>query len=632
VFIASESIKRSFFRLKEKEVNAKVGMERTTSLFRFLAFDMLCRIENENELDFSPDSALRKDLIGCYKKIAMDPETGYEVCNLGQILKKPRGPESRIGNDFLTAQLKDANSAKNSRSYPSRPAPLLTLGLGASYWNISRAPDWPENFLRFLEDRVSATPCTDLIIFLARAIDFPQDLKSIEEAADFALSNMFSMDLTNWLKQRIIDENGPEGLLLSWQPTPVSFLELDDTASSYSINDSDEELSLICRSFVQDANLAGLLFSLDLSTRYAASLLCKRFLILSGLAGSGKTKLAQAFSRWISNDASAESGLALVAVGADWVGNDSVLGYPYGLDESSYVTKPAIDLLLRALERPQLPHFLILDEMNLSHVERYFADILSAIESGEPLCLYRGKERKANDAIIPTELELPKNLFIIGTVNVDETTYMFSPKVLDRANVIEFHMAADELQSFLSSPVKPELSRLDGKGIAFGAAFVEAAKGDAAVPADAKEAFQEEMLLFFKVLQVCSSEFGYRVAHESARFVYFYKLLGNCPDDGTWFSAAFDCVLVQKFLPKLHGSRAKLGPLLKMLWFLCVNNVADRGDDALKAAMAAAASTDKNSEPSADIPPEAPYPVSAEKIARMWRLLRDNGFTSFAEA
>ena len=66
--------------------------------------------------------------------------------------------------------------------------------------------------------------------------------------------------------------------------------------------------------------------------------------------------------------------------------------------------------------------------MNLSHVERYFADFLSAIESGEEIPLY-GKDET---------LELPSNLFIIGTVNVDETTYMFSPKVLDRANTIEF--------------------------------------------------------------------------------------------------------------------------------------------------------------------------------------------------
>ncbi len=51
---------------------------------------------------------------------------------------------------------------------------------------------------------------------------------------------------------------------------------------------------------------------------------------------------------------------------------------------------------------------------------------------------------------VPAEINLPKNLFIIGTVNIDETTYMFSPKVLDRANVIEFRVTANEMETYLS--------------------------------------------------------------------------------------------------------------------------------------------------------------------------------------
>jgi hypothetical protein len=72
--------------------------------------------------------------------------------------------------------------------------------------------------------------------------------------------------------------------------------------------------------------------------------------------------------------------------------------------------------------------------------------------------------------------------------------------------------------------------------------------------------------------------------------------------------------------------------LLKVLWFLCVNDADHRGADPLKAAEAAARSTDKKAEPSTEVPADAPYPLSAEKIGRMWRLLRDNGFASFAEA
>ena len=101
-------------------------------------------------------------------------------------------------------------------------------------------------------------------------------------------------------------------------------------------------------------------------------------------------------------------------------------------------------------------------------------------------------------------------------------------------------------------------------------------------------------------------------------------------------SAAFDCVVIQKLLPKLHGSRAKLGPVLKKLWFLCVTphkvDAATKKDqDKLIADMLKAAEESK-AEPLKDIPGGAPYPMSAKKIYRMWRLMIDNGFASFAEA
>jgi energy-coupling factor transporter ATP-binding protein EcfA2 len=382
--------------------------------------------------------------------------------------------------------------------------------------------------------------------------------------------------------------------------------------------------------FEQALRDAGVVVSRTLVIRMLSSLVSKNFLLLTGLAGSGKTKIAQALARWLPSSLNC---FRVVAVGADWTGNENVLGYPNGLEKASYISKPSLDIILHARANHAIPHFLILDEMNLSHVERYFADILSAIESDEKIHLHQDSERKANGALIPGEVELPKNLFIIGTVNVDETTYMFSPKVLDRANVIEFRMEAAELENFLANPAKPDFKKIDGKGAAFGKAFLDASKSEVAVPADVKSAYEAEMLLLFKALQAHGAEFGYRTARETARFIHFYKLLGNHADgDPTWFPNAFDCVVFQKFLPKLHGSRAKLGPLLKVLWFLCVNDGPGRGADALKAAEVAARSTDKQAEPSVKVPAGAPYPLSAEKIGRMWRLMRDNGFASFAEA
>ena len=136
----------------------------------------------------------------------------------------------------------------------------------------------------------------------------------------------------------------------------------------------------------------------------------------------------QKVSLEIKIDKEIDSGYQIVPVGANWTDNTNIIGY-YNAITEQYQSTPTFDLINEASNDFNTPYFLILDEMNLSHVERYFADFLSAIESKESIPIF-GKSNKS--------LTLPNNLFIIGTVNVDETTYMFSPKVLDRANTIEF--------------------------------------------------------------------------------------------------------------------------------------------------------------------------------------------------
>src|SRR6185295_11626477 len=105
-----------------------------------------------------------------------------------------------------------------------------------------------------------------------------------------------------------------------------------------------------------------------------------------------------------------------------------------------------LELLLRAARDPEKPYLLILDEMNLAHVERYFADVLSGMESDEAIL---PDLRDEDGTWRPTKrgmrLPFPENVFIVGTVNVDETTYLFSPKVLDRANTIEFRVRSEDL-------------------------------------------------------------------------------------------------------------------------------------------------------------------------------------------
>jgi len=163
-------------------------------------------------------------------------------------------------------------------------------------------------------------------------------------------------------------------------------------------------------------------------TRITHSLLAKPFLILTGPSGTGKTRGAIRLAEQLCSTGAG----ALVAIGADWTDNRHVLGYlnPLDKDEESglpiYETTTILDLVRHANDYPEEPHVLILDEMNLSHVERYFADFLSAMELPDKenaLKLHSAGEAAArNGDIIPGKMDFPENLFVIGTVNIVETT------------------------------------------------------------------------------------------------------------------------------------------------------------------------------------------------------------------
>ena len=360
------------------------------------------------------------------------------------------------------------------------------------------------------------------------------------------------------------------------------------------------------------AKQAGLNFKPELVSRFKGLLLTKPFLILTGLSGSGKTKIAQAFSCWLSFDSSQ---YLIVPVGADWTNREPLLGYPNSLNLSEYVVPDSgvIDLLIQATANPELPYFLILDEMNLSHIERYFSDFLSLMESGEELKLHSSNEIMN----VPKSLTMPRNLFIIGTVNIDETTYMFSPKVLDRAGVIEFRVDSDDMSRYLESHVNLDLDELAGNGSSMAIDFVRIATEDA--PKYALQGnLNKELLKFFIELKKVGAEFGYRTAYEINRFA---GIMGLLTEDKFKHEDIVDAAVIQKLLPKLHGSRNQLVPVLEKLAELCLK------DDAI-----ANVKGKLKSDLISGNDPEVKYPLSFEKIHRMHSRAIKDGFTSFAEA
>jgi 5-methylcytosine-specific restriction protein B len=358
-----------------------------------------------------------------------------------------------------------------------------------------------------------------------------------------------------------------------------------------------------------DINNSGLIFNENIICRITTSLLTKPFLILTGLSGSGKTKLAQAFAMWLCGS---EEQYKIVPVGADWTNREPLLGFPNALQDKAYVRPESgvLELILKADNDKSKPYFFILDEMNLSHVERYFADFLSTMESGEEILLHAGDEDWSG---IPPKIRLPINLFIVGTVNIDETTYMFSPKVLDRANVIEFRVTAEEMSTYLNQSGKVDLDILKGQGASMEESFVALAQNKE-LNYSAQEAMNAALIGFFSQLKVAGAEFGYRTASEIRRFAAVAEAMETHwqPEE------ILDVVIMQKLLPKLHGSRRKLEPVLKTLITLCLSEDA-KAEDYLQ--------------PKADADSsKVLYPIALEKLQRMYRGLIDNGFTSYAEA
>ena len=380
--------------------------------------------------------------------------------------------------------------------------------------------------------------------------------------------------------------------------TSKSFSRLLMVKSSNNANNSYSDSSFMINQVVSAILSTGLIYSPTLIKRLAYSLMAKPFVILSGLAGSGKTQLALAFAKCLSENI--EEQVCTVSIGADWTNREPLLGYPNALKGDEYVLPESgvLQLLMQANEDPSKPYFLILDEMNLSVVERYFADFLSAMESGEKIKLWDNETGN-----VPKEIELPKNVFIIGTINVDETTYMFSPKVLDRANVIEFKIAADEMEDYLGKKVNINLELAYSACADMAVDFVNKAKSQ--VEKDEKN--KDILLSFFKELKEVNAEFGYRTVNEISRYLHF-------ADRDLENDSAIDTAILQKLLPKLHGSRKKLVPVLTSMWQLCLNDGVTKEIDAEFNAS------------------DFKYPESAEKIQRMYHAVVDNGFISFAEA
>lgn len=318
-----------------------------------------------------------------------------------------------------------------------------------------------------------------------------------------------------------------------------------------------------------------------------------------------------------------------LSVRPDWRDSKSLLGY-YNPLTKTYQWTPFLKFLIKAHKSYEAQDgytwFVILDEMNLARVEYYFADLLSVLESGRDdngyttEALHFGFDEMDGEDAPPDELKLPPNLYIVGTVNVDETTQSFSPKVLDRAFSIEFVDVSftDYRLQNNGDPFTPSQQQRQTLEDAFTRHGVFARIDKAEISQfSALDQYRLELDQLNRALQPYNMHFGYRVFDEIIMF------LRNAEENGMFGSNlmdAFDQSVLMKVLPKFHGSRGKLDQPLRAILRWCAGVDAD-DTDPVKTALADPGSTITDLEWKA--------PATARRVLRMVQSLNSTGFASF---
>ncbi len=344
------------------------------------------------------------------------------------------------------------------------------------------------------------------------------------------------------------------------------------------------------------------------------SLKSKPFVILAGTSGTGKTRLVRLFSEAIGADK--ENGRYLqIAVRPDWSDSTDLFGH---LDlNGRFVPGCLMDFLAKARDDLAHPYVLCLDEMNLARVEYYLSDFLSVIETrdrkeghiiSDPLVQLDqyGADETARERY--GEILFPENFYVVGTVNMDETTFPFSKKVLDRANTIEFN-DVDLIPDFVQYG--------QGVPVSVGNAFL---KSDYLILKDCKEEDHEYVQQLCTILQSINrilyksnSHVGFRVRDE----ICFY-MLNNHRGGFLEEKEALDYEIMQKILPRLQGSNLSLKETLCELFRKILAKDYDRQDGD-------AAGMKELLENGTGID----YPRSAEKVMFMVRRFEEDGFTSY---
>lgn len=332
--------------------------------------------------------------------------------------------------------------------------------------------------------------------------------------------------------------------------------EIGDEKDSFTSNNTDafSEQEFIAQ-FLSCVEQKGFLYGKKDLYNFHVAAKSSKLLILSGMSGIGKSALVRLYGEALGLSASQ---MAFLPVRPSWMDDGDILGY---LDKNSMLYYPSdtglAELLVEASKHPEKMYMVCFDEMNLARVEHYFAQFISVLEKKDSrkIQLYNPslENRVHNSHLYPAQISIGDNVLFMGTVNMDESTYHFSDKVLDRANVITLHQRKfADMKSFC--PVKDGLFvpisadayrkfRVENKKVRLSNEELELLDA-------LNEALQESRV---------SGGIGYRVAFDIDRYVENIPSLKDFTrGDG------LDLQIVQRILTKVRGSREQLQTLLSM--------------------------------------------------------------------
>lgn len=529
-YISQDEISNALLKATFKEDLPKGNATKHTSLiFQTLAYFAALTSKGTDSLQIAPRTEGRKLLVAEYSNLVGTKSRKSKRCSLSAL-----GIQNKCG--FEINPKKDANGTLSSNFFSNvagRNTEYADFVYNEAQDQLTIKPEL-EAFKSAIRE-LTQVGFNSLIILALRSVEIQ--------------ANVLPFQVNEEILRR---KFGAAGELLWTQVRPEELILIEST---------DDHIATL-----EETHLANTVshWEREIDQRLAYSLASKQYVVLAGGTGTGKTRAAII----LASSVAGKENIQVVAVGADWTDNRPLLGFRNLLaeDGKTYVAPPALRIILKALDNPGNPYFLILDEMNLSHVERYFADFLSSMESKEKLKLHDCAEAlRTEDGIsVEGKVAWPSNLFVIGTVNIDETTYMFSPKVLDRAHVIEFKVAWEEIEGGLEGAVPGELLPLSAEQVQ---EFMRVAQfKDKALSEDDHESLIEVLRDMHKALDGSRFVFAHRTARECLNFIASAQALAKAdivpPQD---IKDLIDLAILQKALPKLNGAAGTLSKVLEDL-------------------------------------------------------------------